>query len=155
MISRFFRIEFIVFFVNVIGFAVLTLNLFVIGSGASLEIWQLVRELLVLHVILMICAYVALTLSVIFSGMYMFLHGRLKGKQWSKSMQRLPSLDVINRFMLGIDARWDPVVNAFSSCCRDIDINRGPLRSLVGFEGHYFVCCLGAVYWHYFAILLV
>jgi HemX protein len=110
VISRFFRIEFIVFFVNVIGFAVLTLNLFVIGSGASLEIWQLARELLVIHVILMICAYVALTLSVIFSGMYMFLHGRLKGKQWSKSMQRLPSLDVINRFMLGTTLVGTPLL---------------------------------------------
>jgi len=99
VLSQFFRIEFIVFFVNVIGFAVLTLNLFGIGSGASLARWELARELLVVHVSLMICAFAALTISAIFSGMYLFLHGRLKGKRWTKSVQRFPSLDVIDRFM--------------------------------------------------------
>ncbi|CAH1204152.1 Cytochrome c biogenesis protein CcsA [Paenibacillus plantiphilus] len=99
VISRFFRIEFIVFFVNVAGFAVLTLNLFGIRSGVSLEPWQVARELLVVHVSLMICAYAALTIGAIFSGMYLFLHGRLKSRRWTKTVQRLPSLDVINRSM--------------------------------------------------------
>ncbi|QYR23363.1 cytochrome c biogenesis protein CcsA [Paenibacillus sp. sptzw28] len=99
VISRFFRIEFIVFFVNVIGFAVLTLNLFGIGSGASLARWELARDMLVVHVGLMICAFAALTICAIFSGMYLFLHGQLKGRHWSKTVQRLPSLDMIDRFM--------------------------------------------------------
>ncbi len=112
------------------------------------------RELLVVHVILMICAYVALTLSVIFSGMYMFLHGRLKGKQWSKSMQRLPSLEVINRFMLGTTLVGTPLLR-FSLAVAVTSILTEGRYGLVGFEGHYFVCCLGAVYRHYFAISVV
>ncbi|RAP77848.1 cytochrome C assembly family protein [Paenibacillus montanisoli] len=99
VMSRFFRMEFIVFFVNVIGFAVLTINLFGIGTGASLEPWELAHEMLIVHIILMIVAYAALTISAIFSGMYMFLFARLKGKQWTKRMQRLPSLDAADRFM--------------------------------------------------------
>jgi HemX protein len=98
-ISRFFRIEFIVFFVNVIGFAVLTLNLFGIATGASLARWEIVRHLLFVHVSLMIGAYAAFTIGAIFSGMYLFLHRRLKGKMWTKSMQRLPSLEMIEKFM--------------------------------------------------------
>ncbi|WP_274649929.1 cytochrome c biogenesis protein CcsA [Paenibacillus humicola] len=98
-ISRFFRIELFVFFVNVIGFAVLTLNLFGIGQGASLARWEIVRHLLIVHITLMIGAYVAFTVGAVFSGMYLFLHRRLKGKQWTKSVQRLPSLEMIEKMM--------------------------------------------------------
>ncbi|MFC4099965.1 cytochrome C assembly family protein [Paenibacillus xanthanilyticus] len=99
VMNRFFRIEFIVFFVNVIGFAVLALNMFGIGSGTSLERWELARKLLYVHVSLMICAYAALTIATIFACMYLFLHSRLKGKQWTKSVRRLPSLELIDIYM--------------------------------------------------------
>jgi len=99
VISRFFRIEFIVFFVNVVGFAVLTLNLFDLGSGASIARWEIVRQLLYVHISLMICAYAVLTIGAIFSGMYLFLHSKLKSKRWTSSVRRLPSLDMIDRFM--------------------------------------------------------
>lgn len=97
--SRFFRIELLVFFVNVVGFAVLTLNLF--GSTKAdipLEPWRLVKELLIVHISLVLCAYAAFTFSAIFSGMYLFLHGQLKDKQWSQTMRRLPSLESIDRY---------------------------------------------------------
>jgi HemX protein len=99
VMSRFFRIELLVFFVNVFGFAVLTVNLF---SNPRAEIplaaWQLVRDLLIVHISLITCAYVALTIAAIFSGMYLFLHRQLKGKSWNKTMRRLPSLEMIDRY---------------------------------------------------------
>ncbi|SEM66652.1 inner membrane protein YpjD [Paenibacillus sp. OV219] len=110
VMSRFFRMELIVFFVNVIGFAVLTINLFGIGSGASMERWELAHDMLILHVILMILAYTAFTLSAIFSGMYLFLFRRLKGKQWTKQMQRMPSLDVADRFMFRVSLVGTPLL---------------------------------------------
>ncbi|MBB3109883.1 HemX protein [Paenibacillus phyllosphaerae] len=99
VMSRFFRIEFIVFFVNVIGFAVLALNLFGISEGTSLERWEVAKKLLYVHVSFMICAYAALTISAIFAGMYLFLHNRLKEKVWTQSVRRLPSLAVIDVWM--------------------------------------------------------
>lgn len=99
VISRFFNIEFIVFFVNVIGFAVLALNLYSGGgAGASISSWDTTRNLLYVHISLILCAYAALTLGALFSGMYLFLHKQLKGKNWSKHMRRLPSLDAIVRY---------------------------------------------------------
>ncbi|PZD94105.1 cytochrome C assembly protein [Paenibacillus sambharensis] len=92
--SRFFRIDLLVFFVNVIAFVLLTVNLF---SNASEEMplatWQLARELLYVHISLVLCAYAAFTFAAIFSGMYLFLHFQLKTKNWSKTMRRLPSLE--------------------------------------------------------------
>ncbi|GGG20515.1 cytochrome c biogenesis protein CcsA [Paenibacillus abyssi] len=99
VMSRFFRIEFLVFFVNVIGFAILTLNIFSHPSDEiPLVTSDLVRELLYVHISLITCAYVVLTISAIFSGMYLFLHWKLKSKKWSKAMRRLPSLETIDRY---------------------------------------------------------
>ncbi|MFD0713952.1 inner membrane protein YpjD [Paenibacillus sp. GCM10027626] len=99
VISRFFSIEFIVFFVNVVGFSVLALNLFGLGSGASLARWEIVKQLLYVHISLMICAYAVFTIGAIFSGMYLFLHSKLKSKRWTAAVRRLPSLELTGRYM--------------------------------------------------------
>jgi HemX protein len=100
VISRFFKIDFIVFFVNVIGFAVLALNLYSsTNSGQSSELWQTTRELLYVHISLVLCAYAVFTFGGLFAGMYLFLHKRLKSKQWTKAVRRLPSLEMMERYM--------------------------------------------------------
>ncbi|MBD2844633.1 cytochrome c biogenesis protein CcsA [Paenibacillus sp. IB182496] len=99
VMSRFFRIEFLVFFVNVFGFAIVTLNLFSRPDAQiQLATWALVRELLYVHISLIACAYVVLAIGAIFSAMYLFLHQQLKRKHWSKPMRRLPSLESIDRY---------------------------------------------------------
>ncbi|MCA0755290.1 cytochrome c biogenesis protein CcsA [Paenibacillus sp. N4] len=99
VISRFIKIDFVVFFVNVVGFAVLALNLHSsTGAGESLELWKTTRELLYIHISLVLCAYAALTLGALFASMYLFLHSQLKRKRWSSFVRRLPSLDLIERY---------------------------------------------------------
>ncbi|WP_138752414.1 cytochrome C assembly family protein [Paenibacillus sinopodophylli] len=99
VINRFFKIDFIVFFVNVVGFAVLALNLYSNpGKGESLELWETTRELLYIHISLVLCAYAALTIGALFAGMYLFLHNQLKRKRWTNFVRRLPSLDMIERY---------------------------------------------------------
>ncbi|WP_424768119.1 cytochrome c biogenesis protein CcsA [Paenibacillus sp. sgz302251] len=99
VISRFIKIDFIVFFVNVVGFAVLALNLYSNhGNGESFALWETTRELLYIHISLVLCAYVALTIGALFAGMYLFLHNELKRKRWSTFVRRLPSLDLIERY---------------------------------------------------------
>lgn len=99
VISRFIKIDFIVFFVNVVGFAVLALNLYSDpGNGESLKVWETTRELLYIHISLVLLAYAALTIGALFAGMYLFLHNQLKRKRWSNFVRRLPSLDMIERY---------------------------------------------------------
>jgi len=99
LISFFFKIEYIVFIVNVIGFAVLLLNLFSSPIGEQrLEHWQIVKEILILHVAFAIISFAAFTIGTIFSGMYMYLHRKLKDKQWDDSVRRLPSLEKTDRY---------------------------------------------------------
>ncbi|MFX3634925.1 MAG: cytochrome c biogenesis protein CcsA [Candidatus Pristimantibacillus sp.] len=99
VISRFFKIEFFVFLVNIVGFAVFALNLYSQpGDGAQLAISATMQELLFVHISLILCAYASLTIGTILAGMYIFLHNQLKGKRWSKYVRRFPSLDTIERY---------------------------------------------------------
>ncbi|MFS0727347.1 cytochrome c biogenesis protein CcsA [Paenibacillus sp. 1P07SE] len=100
MMSRFFRVEYLVFFVNVIGFVILAINLFSRPAAViGLQAWERAIELLYIHITLITCAYVVLTIGAIFAGMYLFLHGKLKGRKWSPAMRRLPSLATIERYV--------------------------------------------------------
>ncbi|MFD2612550.1 cytochrome C assembly family protein [Paenibacillus gansuensis] len=93
VISRFFRIDFIVFFVNVIGFAIFTLNIFSnLESIAPARHGKVTDELLIVHSALAILSYAVFTISAIFAGMYLFLHYRLKSKKWTDKVRRFPSL---------------------------------------------------------------
>jgi HemX protein len=101
-INRFFRIELLVFFVNVLGFAALALNFFSNPHAVPiLPEWNVADELLFIHVTLAIASYAAFTVGAVLSGMYLFLHRQLKEKHWTSTMKRLPSLEKIDRFTYG------------------------------------------------------
>lgn len=98
--NRFYDIDYVVFFVNVVAFAVLALNLYSgMPQGRSFDVWQTTRELLYVHISLVLCAYAALTIGALLAGMYLFLHHRLKSKKWSVFIRRYPSLETIGNFM--------------------------------------------------------
>ncbi len=98
-VNRFFRIELFVFLVNVFGFAILALNFFSNPNvSPTLAHWNITDELLFIHISLSLVSYVAFVISVVFSGMYLFLHRKLKERQWSQQMQRMPSLEKTDRY---------------------------------------------------------
>jgi HemX protein len=95
----FLRIDLLTFFMNVIGFTVLAINLF--GYSLSLPripAWETREELLFLHISLAIASYVAFSISAVFAGMHLFLHQQLKSRRWSLTMKRLPSLDQVEAY---------------------------------------------------------
>ncbi|HZG78509.1 MAG TPA: cytochrome c biogenesis protein CcsA [Paenibacillus sp.] len=97
--SRFYKLHFVVFFVNVIGFTVLVLNLMT-DPGVLPVRQELSAGVLSLHVALAIMSYVAFAVSAILSGFYLFLHQRLKQKRWTNALRRLPSLESMERYAL-------------------------------------------------------
>lgn len=99
IISRFVRIELFVFFINVFGFAVLALNVF--GNPQMIPIssqWDVNSELLFIHISMAVGSYAAFTAAAIFSGMYLFLHRKLKEKEFSNTVMRLPSLEKMEQY---------------------------------------------------------
>ncbi|MCE5170227.1 cytochrome c biogenesis protein CcsA [Paenibacillus profundus] len=102
IISRFFHIEFIVFFVNLIGFALLLVNMLNDPTTpTAMKEWEMMRNLLSFHIALAACGFAALTVGAVFAGMYLFLHHKLKAKQWSDAVRRLPSLEKMERLSYG------------------------------------------------------
>ncbi|UJF32023.1 cytochrome C assembly family protein [Paenibacillus hexagrammi] len=99
IINRFIRIELFVFFINVFGFALLALNVF--GNPQMMPVssnWDVNSELLFIHITMAVGSYAAFTAAAIFSGMYIFLHRKLKVKQFSDTVMRLPSLEKMEQY---------------------------------------------------------
>jgi HemX protein len=99
ILNRWIRAEMLVLLVNVVGFAVLAMNL--IGRPKqSLEVatWEVARRLLIVHVSLITLAFAVLTITALLGVMYLFLHRRLKAKKWTPNMSRMPSLEWIDQY---------------------------------------------------------
>jgi HemX protein len=96
---RFARIEYLAFFLNVIGFAVLVLNRLGDPSVAvPVGRWASAEDTLLIHIVLAVGSYAALTVSAVLAGMYLILHRLLKERRWSSFMRRSPSLESIEKY---------------------------------------------------------
>lgn len=99
ILQRKFKVELFVFFANVGGFAGLLMGLFGVSQEAPImKIWNINDLLLFVHITSAVSGYAMFATSAVFSGMYLFLHRKLKGKQWSSTMKRLPSLHKIAQY---------------------------------------------------------
>ncbi|MFC7371267.1 cytochrome c biogenesis protein [Fictibacillus iocasae] len=98
IMNRFFRVDFFVFFTNLLGFMLLSIHLFAPSEQVSEVLsQQLVSELLIIHVTMAFVSYGAFSLSFIFSLMYLIQHSMLKRKKWNKRLQRFGSLSQLDR----------------------------------------------------------
>jgi len=98
VINTFFRLDFFVFFTNVIGFAVMVLNFFS-NSEVSPHLGEmLTSHLLFIHVALAFFSYAAFSVSGIFALMYLLEDRLLKEKKWSPLLRRLPSLGQLETY---------------------------------------------------------
>lgn len=108
LINRLSRIDFIVFFTNVLGFLMLALHLFMPTDQVPLVVQaQLMSELLSIHITMALIAYGAFTFAFVFSGMYLLQHQMLKQKKWTIRMKRFGNLSRLENLayystMLGV-----------------------------------------------------
>lgn len=96
----FVRFDLFVFFVNIIAFLILLFSFFTDSSAPLIGTsWNIKDELLFLHILLAVSSYSVFLIGAVFSAMYLFLHHKLKIKQLSVVMRRLPSLDKIEKYI--------------------------------------------------------
>ncbi|TDW05158.1 HemX protein [Bacillus badius] len=99
VINRLLRMDFTVFFTNIIGFAIMAIHTFApvqMESQAMAE--RLVSELLLIHITMAILSYAAFSLSFIFSALYLLQYRLLKMKKWSQRLWRLGDLEQLTKF---------------------------------------------------------
>jgi HemX protein len=93
VINRLMRVDFIVFFTNVLAFFILSVHTFAPShhqSAAAAE--KLISELLMIHITMTILAYGAFSLSFVFSVLYIIQYNLLKQKKWGKRLLRMTDL---------------------------------------------------------------
>lgn len=98
VVNRWMRAELLVLLVNIIGFAVLAINLLQRPRNFVLTTWETAKKLIVVHISFITVAFAMLTLAAILGFMYLFLHNRLKKKHWTPVISRMPSLETIDRY---------------------------------------------------------
>ncbi|MDQ0219395.1 cytochrome C assembly protein [Peribacillus cavernae] len=93
VINRLLRVDFIVFFTNVIGFIVMAVHTFApVQIESAVLAQKLVSELLLIHITMAIFSYGAFSLSFVFSLLYLIQYDLLKRKKWGKRLMRLGDL---------------------------------------------------------------
>ena len=97
-ITKFMKLDFILFFTNVLGFVLMVVHAFAPSQIESrVMAQQLVSELLFIHITMAIFAYAAFTLSFIFSILYLIQYDLLKKKKWGKKLLRLGDLSKLEK----------------------------------------------------------
>ncbi|TCP32221.1 HemX protein [Scopulibacillus darangshiensis] len=98
LINRLLRVDFFVFFANLIGFTIMAINLFKSKDRISGVLAQhLMSDLLVIHITIAFISYAAFTISFILSLMYLVEYNMLKKKKWGKRLVRFGSLSKIDQ----------------------------------------------------------
>lgn len=93
VINRLLRVDFIVFFTNVLAFFILALHTFApIHDQSEAAAEKMISELLMIHITMAILAYGAFSLSFVFSVLYMIQYHLLKQKKWGKRLLRMTDL---------------------------------------------------------------
>ncbi|RNF40915.1 cytochrome c biogenesis protein CcsA [Planococcus salinus] len=89
----FYRFDFAVFFINIIGFIFMTIHTFAPVQIERSPVGEtLVSELLFIHITFAILSYVAFSVSFVFSALHVILYRLLKRKKWTRQWSSLPSL---------------------------------------------------------------
>ena len=97
VLTKVLRVEFIVFFTNVIGFSMMAIHTFTASDLHSAELTgKLTSELLVIHITMAILSYGAFSLSFAFSLLYLFQYRLLKKKKWGKWLLRIEDLSKLD-----------------------------------------------------------
>ncbi|MEW9500585.1 cytochrome C assembly family protein [Jeotgalibacillus marinus] len=104
-INRLMRVDFTVFFVNVIGFTFMTIHTFApfqAATNAAAE--RLMSELILIHITIALLSYAAFSLSVVFSILYILQYRMLKKKKWGQKLQRITDLSKLEKgtFILNV-----------------------------------------------------
>ncbi|WP_276210374.1 cytochrome c biogenesis protein CcsA [Heyndrickxia coagulans] len=108
-LNRLLRVDFTVFFTNVIGFFIMTVHAFApekVSQGAG----RMVSELLLMHITMTLIAYVLFSLSFVFSVLYLLQYKWLKEKKWSHRIWRLNDLAKLERLSKWMNAIAVPVL---------------------------------------------
>lgn len=110
-INRWLKVDFIVFFTNVIGFSIMVIHTFAPFQFES-EVMssQLMSELLFIHIVMAILSYGAFSVSLVFSLLYLIQYDLLKRKKWGSMLIRIADLSKLENLSNVLNAIGVPML---------------------------------------------
>lgn len=96
VVNAFFRIDLVLFAVNVVGFGFVVFDAFAHQGHMVYTARQ--GDVLTLHIICAILSYVAFAFAFVFSVMYLVQNRFLREKRWNQLYFRLPSLERLDTY---------------------------------------------------------
>ncbi|MDQ0156147.1 cytochrome c biogenesis protein [Robertmurraya andreesenii] len=97
-INRLMKVDFIVFFTNVLGFVIMVIHTFApVQYESKVMAGQLTSELLFIHITMAILSYGAFSVSSVFSVLYLIQHDLLKKKKWGQKLKRIADLNKLEQ----------------------------------------------------------
>lgn len=98
-INRLLKMDFIVFFTNILGFIVMAIHTFApLQHETHVMGEQLISELLLIHITMAILSYGAFSMSFVFSLLYLVQYDLLKRKKWGTRLVRIADLSRLEQF---------------------------------------------------------
>jgi HemX protein len=92
-INKLMRVDFIVFFTNILGFIIMAIHTFApVQVESEVMAQKLISELLFIHITMAILSYGAFSLSFVFSVLYLIQYDLLKRKKWGRRLLRIADL---------------------------------------------------------------
>ncbi|TFB24947.1 cytochrome C assembly protein [Filobacillus milosensis] len=93
VVNYFYKVDFLVFVINVVGFIIMVIFLVshLTNSDTTFGV-QFIGEMLFSHIILAFISYTLFTLSFAFSVLYLLQFNMLKKKKWGRTIKRLGRL---------------------------------------------------------------
>lgn len=112
VLNKLLRIDFIIFFTNVIGFFIMALHTFAPAGQheSSILTGQLISELLMIHITMAILSYGAFSLSFVFSSLYVIQYNLLKRKKWGKRLLRIGDLSKLDHMSYVLNVIGVPIL---------------------------------------------
>lgn len=110
-INKILRVDFTVFFTNIIGFIIMAIHTFApmqMSNAAVSE--RLISELLFIHITMAILSYAAFSFSFVFSLLYLLQYKLLKKKKWSHRLWRLNDLSKLEKMSHVLNAIGVPML---------------------------------------------
>ncbi len=97
--NRFMKIDFLLFFTNIIGCVLMVIYTFTdlsntVGEGLA---ERLISELLIVHITFAIISYGAFAIAFVLSVLYLVQYRMLKQKKWGVRLQRLGDLNKLEK----------------------------------------------------------
>lgn len=110
ILHHIFKVDFTLFFTNLIGFIFMAIHAFAPVQLSSVSAEQLISELMLIHITMAILSYGAFSVSFVFSSLYLLQFKLLKEKRWQKKLWRLPDLAKLEKASFILNAIGVPML---------------------------------------------